>query len=437
MASIVNAPDDFRGYYLPGALTYYVVSDAASIETRMENALPGDVIGIREGTYNFSGSIIVNDSGTSVNPIYVVGLGRKVLLVGPDYETNMQLVRISADFWRIKGINMRQANSLLWIYRGNFNIVEDCELYEAGESILHIKGMSRYNTIRRCVIHHTRMDPLTNQPAEAVYVGTDIASWAGSTFSMFNNGTGNAGEPDDSSFNIIEDCIISNSYAENIEFKEGTRHNIARRNILDGTGMRIDGTSEAKNIMCKGNFCEIYDNFFKVPASDAIALTNASDNSIGATDNYIGPNLYDYTAPYPGGTVDKKVDAGTLSANNYVSAEQRVIAGTDPGIAANLMYSRPNFPVVVTKTAAYTASNADEIILGSATSAAFTVTLPTAVGIAGKKMTIKKIDSSGNAVTIDGNGSQTIDGATTIALSAQWAHRTIVSDGTNWLTIGQ
>lgn len=66
---------------------------------------------------------------------------------------------------------------------------------------------------------------------------------------------------------------------------------------------------------------------------------------------------------------------------------------------------------------------------------AFTITLPTAASISGRIYTIKKIDSSGNAVTIGTTSSQTIDGSTTYALSSQYKYVTVVSNGTNWLII--
>ncbi|MFH0948081.1 MAG: hypothetical protein V1833_03685, partial [Elusimicrobiota bacterium] len=90
---------------------------------------------------------------------------------------------------------------------------------------------------------------------------------------------------------------------------------------------------------------------------------------------------------------------------------------------------------VVTKTAIYTANGTDYTILCDATAAAFTVNLPTAVGITGRIYTIKKIDSSVNAVTVDGAGTETIDGTTTASLSAQWGRIIIQSDGANWQRI--
>jgi uncharacterized membrane protein len=90
---------------------------------------------------------------------------------------------------------------------------------------------------------------------------------------------------------------------------------------------------------------------------------------------------------------------------------------------------------VVSKTTTYTVSILDELVLLDATSAAFTATLPTAVGNTGKVLRFKKIDSSSNIVTIDGNGSETIDGILTRKLGSQYDELTIASDGSNWVEI--
>lgn len=88
--------------------------------------------------------------------------------------------------------------------------------------------------------------------------------------------------------------------------------------------------------------------------------------------------------------------------------------------------------VVVTKTTTYTALVSDDFVVADATAAAFTVTLPTAVGNSGVSLTVKKVDSSINAVTIDGDGAETIDGQLTAILSVQYDSITLVSDGVQW-----
>lgn len=83
------------------------------------------------------------------------------------------------------------------------------------------------------------------------------------------------------------------------------------------------------------------------------------------------------------------------------------------------------------KSAAYTA-NDGEAVLADATSGAFTVTLP--ASSAGRSVTVKKVDSSSNAVTVT-PGSGTIDGAASLSLTVQYASRDFLCDGTNWLQV--
>lgn len=90
---------------------------------------------------------------------------------------------------------------------------------------------------------------------------------------------------------------------------------------------------------------------------------------------------------------------------------------------------------LTSKTANYTATTYDSIILVSASGGSVTITLPTAVGIKGKEFTIKKTDSSANIVTVDGNGSETIDGDTTRDLALQYEAIDIISDNASWWII--
>ena len=86
----------------------------------------------------------------------------------------------------------------------------------------------------------------------------------------------------------------------------------------------------------------------------------------------------------------------------------------------------------VTVTVAYTALTTDDLILCNATSGAFSVTLPPVAGALGVILDIKKIDSSANAVTVDGASSETIDDATTAVITVQYEDVTVHCDGTEW-----
>jgi len=60
-----------------------------------------------------------------------------------------------------------------------------------------------------------------------------------------------------------------------------------------------------------------------------------------------------------------------------------------------------------------------------------TITLPAAAVCDGRIYNIKKLSAS-NTTTIDGNASETIDGATTLVLTTRYQTAKIQSDGTNW-----
>jgi hypothetical protein len=75
----------------------------------------------------------------------------------------------------------------------------------------------------------------------------------------------------------------------------------------------------------------------------------------------------------------------------------------------------------------------DEVITLSVTGK--TVTLPTAVGNDGKRFTIKLTVAGTGTVAAD--GIETIDGAATYPLAAQWNAVTVVSDGAQWLIVSE
>jgi hypothetical protein len=87
------------------------------------------------------------------------------------------------------------------------------------------------------------------------------------------------------------------------------------------------------------------------------------------------------------------------------------------------------------KTAAYTLTTSDTVILASASSGAFKLTLPSSANVFGQQYTIKKIDSTTNAITVAPVSSQKIDGAASRTLSAEYDYLTIIADGANWQII--
>ena len=86
-------------------------------------------------------------------------------------------------------------------------------------------------------------------------------------------------------------------------------------------------------------------------------------------------------------------------------------------------------------TATGNVQSGDYLMLCDATGGAITMTLPPAALVPGRIYVFKRINSGANAVVVDGYAAETIDGATTYTLSAQWNSVTMMSNGTAWFII--
>lgn len=87
-----------------------------------------------------------------------------------------------------------------------------------------------------------------------------------------------------------------------------------------------------------------------------------------------------------------------------------------------------------TRTANAVLVTSDTFAPFDCTSAALTATLPIASTFTGPHLTLKKVDSSANALVIAGNGTDTIDTYNTVTLLYQNISITVYrrSDGTGW-----
>lgn len=107
----------------------------------------------------------------------------------------------------------------------------------------------------------------------------------------------------------------------------------------------------------------------------------------------------------------------------------QVLTRTSTGVS----WSGPYTVTTQTTTYSVTVTSGTFIVLCNTTSGAFTVTLPTAVGNTGT-LIIKKTAGSA-ALTVDGAGTETIDGGLTAVVNRVEESITLVSDNSNWLII--
>lgn len=113
------------------------------------------------------------------------------------------------------------------------------------------------------------------------------------------------------------------------------------------------------------------------------------------------------------------------SYNNVLQAVEQQINRAADGYLSN----------VVAINASYTTNYGDSVILANATGGAITVTLKPANEMTQKRIVILKTDASANTVTIDADGSETINGALTNVLSTQYAKVELTAYNGAWYVI--
>lgn len=153
--------------------------------------------------------------------------------------------------------------------------------------------------------------------------------------------------------------------------------------------------------------------------NQSVALTITGNTAISG--NSSGTNTGDQTITLTGDVTGS--GTGTFAATIASAAVTRSKLATGAVGKDN---------VTASKTTTYAATTDDDFIPCNAASGAFTVTLYAASGNSGRRITLKKTDSTLNQVTIEGNGTETIDGALNKKLSTQYETITLECDGSNW-----
>ena len=172
-------------------------------------------------------------------------------------------------------------------------------------------------------------------------------------------------------------------------------------------------------------------------ASKILIATNGSTD-VQLVSGINGTGTYLPLSFYTNGTQQKQITTtgawvlGTGTSNYGTSGQ--VLTSSGNGVPTWSTISGTTN--VTNKTANYTLTTTDGSVFCNATGGAFTITLPTAVSAGGKIYSIKKTDSSTNAVVVGTTSSQTIDGNLTQSLAIQNAWITVQSDGANWQIIG-
>ena len=140
--------------------------------------------------------------------------------------------------------------------------------------------------------------------------------------------------------------------------------------------------------------------------------------------------VHDATLTGSGTVIDPLSVVGGGQVDSVVAGTNITVDNTDPINPIISASGGGSGPTLRNVTATDTFATANETI--NCTANTFTVNLPTAVGIQGTTYTL--VNSGTGVITLDGNGTETINGSLTIDL-VQYVSRTVQSDNTNWIII--
>lgn len=171
----------------------------------------------------------------------------------------------------------------------------------------------------------------------------------------------------------------------------------------------------------------LIDGYVSFGSFSISGLTDATTNHLYGKQD--GTGVANTTGTQPAGTV--KLGTAVTAAGAVSSVDTSPGSGRQIKPVASTVVNR----AIQSKTGAYTLTANDSVILADATGGAFTLTLPAVAGTSGTVYDIKRLNSGANNVTIDANGAELVEGATTYVLTAANQSVTIISNGSAWFII--
>lgn len=253
------------------------VSSADELQTALDDAAPGDVIGLADGVY--AGEFVARPSGTPQQPIALCG-GRGAVLDGEGIKGGYALHLDGAQHWHVDGFTIRNAQKGLMADGTVGTTISRLRLHHIGDEAIHLRRASTDTLVTGNAISDTGL----RRPkfGEGVYVGT-----AESNFCDISDC-----EPDASHRNRVVANAFWATTSEAVDIKEGTQDGLVARNQFDGSGLEGDADSW---VDVKGRAWTIEDNTGRHSSLDGFQTHEIIDG--WGTDNVFRRNSGELDAP--------------------------------------------------------------------------------------------------------------------------------------------
>ncbi len=224
------------------------VSTIDALFNAMRNALPGDVISVAPGTYDYTvyqgaQKIDTSAEGTADAPITVTAADPEnpPILTGTSTE-NGYVIQIKGDYWILENLVITTSQKGIVFDGSNYSIIRNCDIGNTGAEAVALRDGSSYCLVQDCYIHDSGV--VSPGYGEGVYVGSSC------TVSGFDYKC---------DYNKVDGCTFKNIAAEHVDVKEYTTGTEIFGCTFYGDGMT--GANYAGSFIdIAGNDCYVHDN---------------------------------------------------------------------------------------------------------------------------------------------------------------------------------
>lgn len=232
------------------------VSSPQALTAALADARAMDAIVLAPGVYE--GNFVAQASGDANSPIALCG-GPNTVLHGPSLTAGYTLYLQNAAWWQVVGLSVTGGAKGIMLDGAQHNLLKGLTVSGIGSEGIHLRRHSSDNLVDACTVSQTGLagDPMFG---EGIYIGSSKNNWCTLT----------AGDADHSDRNVIRNCTISQTTAENIDIKEGTTGGHIVGNHLNGLGIVASSASSLVNI--KGNSYILENNTAQHAPADAFSV---------------------------------------------------------------------------------------------------------------------------------------------------------------------
>lgn len=269
------------------------VSTSQELLSALQNAIAGDIIYIKEGTFTFASTINISQSGTASSLISLLPHPNNIERPTLDFSamsenSSNRGISLSGNYWHIKGVKVFKAGDNGMFISGSNNLIEFCEFSENSDTGLQIGNGGGNNTILNCDSFFNADSTLENADgfASKLDAGTGNKFIGCRAWQNLDDGWDGYLRGADNITTTYENCwAIKNGYLKN-----------GNKGAGDGNGFKTGGSDDKtlkhnailKNCLAVGN---VFDGFDHNSNRGNIEIYNSGAYNNGRNISFSNSNI--------------------------------------------------------------------------------------------------------------------------------------------------